>query len=483
MQTAQMPLDISDGVDDDDMSINLVPVSVDTEDAMGIDSFDRYGFSGGQQYTDPEKEFRLPMEVLRARELKWMTMCRNWEVWVTKRRQKLRERCRKGIPDSVRSEAWQRLCASRTTLVEKIRVRVTDPKEKPRSFNLFSSQNKLNTARSLPTVVTNSPSFRLKRHQADVRDSRAATPASPGLGPFRRGVTQEGSLRGSRKFSGLPNFGSLFRLNQRNQENDVASRKADNKSRASVTITTSYPLQANVSTTCNSNANSQQRAYDAVLPSPGFLGLPGDSVGTCYSQEESMDTNSLAASSSRFYSADGVSDTGSIQSLSFTGAGEQLLPQDGDMDTSVDGAAMTMLNGLPPIVPTSASLDRRKRLRGQRERFLTPLNPNGGADSPSLSIVSSSTSQASSFSPLTSLLSRSPADEETEVARDSTLVPPNADIQEDPYSLYDEYLRMSGDPNTCDQIEKDIHRQFPFHELFCQKKTHGRESLYQLRAP
>lgn len=77
---------------------------------------DRYGFVGGDQYTDPSTEDRMPVAVLRKRELKWLDMLENWEKWMSKRFKKVKERCRKGIPSSLRSRAWQYLCGSKFLL-------------------------------------------------------------------------------------------------------------------------------------------------------------------------------------------------------------------------------------------------------------------------------------------------------------------------------------------------------------------------------
>ncbi|KAK3083693.1 hypothetical protein FSP39_001531 [Pinctada imbricata] len=74
---------------------------------------DRYGFIGGSQYTKPEEEYRIPIEKLRKRELKWLEMFENWEKWMSKRFRKVKDRCRKGIPPSLRSRAWQFLCGSK----------------------------------------------------------------------------------------------------------------------------------------------------------------------------------------------------------------------------------------------------------------------------------------------------------------------------------------------------------------------------------
>ncbi|KAK3752723.1 hypothetical protein QZH41_018687 [Actinostola sp. cb2023] len=71
---------------------------------------DRYGFVGDHKQAS---ETTLPVEILRQRELKWIEMLRDWDKWVTKKFKKIKERCRKGIPPSVRGEAWQCLSGSK----------------------------------------------------------------------------------------------------------------------------------------------------------------------------------------------------------------------------------------------------------------------------------------------------------------------------------------------------------------------------------
>ena len=62
------------------------------------------------QNTDVE-EFseNLPIEVIRARETKWIEMLKNFDEWMSKRFKKIKSRCRKGIPQSMRSRAWMHL--------------------------------------------------------------------------------------------------------------------------------------------------------------------------------------------------------------------------------------------------------------------------------------------------------------------------------------------------------------------------------------
>ncbi|WAR03786.1 TB10B-like protein [Mya arenaria] len=83
------------------------------QNGSAVAKVDRYGFIGGKEFTNPDEERRLPIEVLRKRELKWLDMFQNWEKWMSKRFKKVKERCRKGIPPSIRSRAWQYLCGSK----------------------------------------------------------------------------------------------------------------------------------------------------------------------------------------------------------------------------------------------------------------------------------------------------------------------------------------------------------------------------------
>lgn len=62
------------------------------------------------QNTDVE-EFaeHLPIDVIRSRETKWIDMLANFNDWMEKRFKKIKSRCRKGIPQSIRSRAWMHL--------------------------------------------------------------------------------------------------------------------------------------------------------------------------------------------------------------------------------------------------------------------------------------------------------------------------------------------------------------------------------------
>ncbi|KAJ7987183.1 hypothetical protein DPEC_G00336110 [Dallia pectoralis] len=74
---------------------------------------DKYGFIGGaQQYSEQLAE-DIPAEVLRQREAKWLDMLNNWDKWMAKRHKKLKLRCLKGIPPSLRGRAWLYLCGGK----------------------------------------------------------------------------------------------------------------------------------------------------------------------------------------------------------------------------------------------------------------------------------------------------------------------------------------------------------------------------------
>lgn len=56
------------------------------------------------------------MDVARQRERKWLEMFNNWDKWLSRRFQKVKLRCRKGIPSSLRAKAWQYLSNSKELL-------------------------------------------------------------------------------------------------------------------------------------------------------------------------------------------------------------------------------------------------------------------------------------------------------------------------------------------------------------------------------
>lgn len=100
----------------DTRSIRTIGSHVDDESSFGSDSeingftserhTDKYGFIGGAQQYSEESAQDVPPEVLRQREVKWLDMLSHWDKWMAKRHSKVRLRCQKGIPPSLRGRAW-----------------------------------------------------------------------------------------------------------------------------------------------------------------------------------------------------------------------------------------------------------------------------------------------------------------------------------------------------------------------------------------
>lgn len=72
----------------------------------GEDLVDKYGFTGGAQKYSGESAEVISTEVLRQREGKWLDMLNNWDKWMAKKHKKVKERCQKGVPPSLRGRAW-----------------------------------------------------------------------------------------------------------------------------------------------------------------------------------------------------------------------------------------------------------------------------------------------------------------------------------------------------------------------------------------
>ncbi|XP_054851403.1 TBC1 domain family member 10B [Eublepharis macularius] len=94
---------------------------------------DRYGFLEGSQ-SSAVPECIIPVDVSRQRELKWLDMLSHWDKWLSRRFQKVKLRCRKGIPSSLRAKAWQLLSNSKDLLdqnpgkFEELERQAGDPK-------------------------------------------------------------------------------------------------------------------------------------------------------------------------------------------------------------------------------------------------------------------------------------------------------------------------------------------------------------------
>ncbi|KAL5274076.1 TBC1D10B family protein [Megaselia abdita] len=83
------------------------PRSIDTISVCSTVSScpDRNGFYGGFQRTEKPRVPLSPAQII-AREKKWLHMIDNWSMYMSKNYKKIRDRCRKGIPKSVRPKAW-----------------------------------------------------------------------------------------------------------------------------------------------------------------------------------------------------------------------------------------------------------------------------------------------------------------------------------------------------------------------------------------
>ncbi|CAH0549271.1 unnamed protein product [Brassicogethes aeneus] len=79
---------------------------------------DRHGFLGGTQYSPEPRQVGPPPNTVLRRERKWLKMLSQWGFYMGRNYKKVKERCRKGIPMSVRPKAWLYLCGGKL-LMEK----------------------------------------------------------------------------------------------------------------------------------------------------------------------------------------------------------------------------------------------------------------------------------------------------------------------------------------------------------------------------
>lgn len=80
---------------------------------------DEFGFElsdGDAQEREMMYVRSIDGERVQRREVKWSTMAANWETDCVDRFEKIKERCRKGIPSNMRGVAWQLLSGSRHDL-------------------------------------------------------------------------------------------------------------------------------------------------------------------------------------------------------------------------------------------------------------------------------------------------------------------------------------------------------------------------------
>ncbi|KAI4875218.1 hypothetical protein NFI96_010684 [Prochilodus magdalenae] len=74
---------------------------------------DKYGFIGGAQQFSEDSTEEIPPEVLRQREVKWLEMLNSWDKWMSKKHKKVKLRCQKGVPPSLRGRVWLYLCGGK----------------------------------------------------------------------------------------------------------------------------------------------------------------------------------------------------------------------------------------------------------------------------------------------------------------------------------------------------------------------------------
>lgn len=188
---------------------------------------------------------------------------------------------------------------------------------------------------------------------------------------------------------------------------------------------------------------------------------------------------------------------GSFHNLIYTGYGMDAVVSQSHMGTfSTFTAAVSVhensCSPIPPIDLTTAESDQTAV--ASSSGGYASLSTNSGTDSVSIprsthkpvtpgnastdSCASSLTSSsvASSLSILwhptqSTDFSMDPHQSNVDIEDARATLVPTGDP--DPVELYTYYSSQEGTPANCDQIRRDIDRQFPFHELFSQKGGHG----------
>lgn len=100
-----------------DNSEDGIEGAVITNNDTGLTKLDRHGFVVSHQMHDQvcSAIARVPVagDVFIRHESKWLQMIDNWDDVVKDKDNKIKKRCRKGIPQSVRSLAWQHLTSAK----------------------------------------------------------------------------------------------------------------------------------------------------------------------------------------------------------------------------------------------------------------------------------------------------------------------------------------------------------------------------------
>uniref|UniRef100_A0A915C1G9 Rab-GAP TBC domain-containing protein n=2 Tax=Parascaris univalens TaxID=6257 RepID=A0A915C1G9_PARUN len=112
-QTNRSSRGVAGGIveDDDEDTERHQPCSSDFFQTTKIDEF---GFirSPDSKLTVSSRSATVDLVTLRKREKKWLYMLSNWSHFMNNKYEKVRERCRKGIPPSLRGRAWKHLCGA-----------------------------------------------------------------------------------------------------------------------------------------------------------------------------------------------------------------------------------------------------------------------------------------------------------------------------------------------------------------------------------
>ncbi|WKX99569.1 hypothetical protein Q1695_014447 [Nippostrongylus brasiliensis] len=88
----------------------LLEEPIEEED---VPETDRFGFFvQPSEICSMKAESSINLEKLRSREKKWIHMLNNWRYFMDEKYATVRERCRKGIPPSMRGKAWKYLCGA-----------------------------------------------------------------------------------------------------------------------------------------------------------------------------------------------------------------------------------------------------------------------------------------------------------------------------------------------------------------------------------
>lgn len=87
-------------------NVEALVVDAEPEEPLTLQRVDRWGFLGAEKLS-AEEELHKQKEI--EREVKWVEMREKWSSFSTRRKAKLRSRCLKGIPDSMRTFAWVKL--------------------------------------------------------------------------------------------------------------------------------------------------------------------------------------------------------------------------------------------------------------------------------------------------------------------------------------------------------------------------------------